>query len=124
MWADGDSMEPTIKNEELVIYQPVDKIQGAGVYVVYLTHGLSVRRVQPMADGGFRIISDNDSHAYDDEVLVPTEDGFMKESTGRSAEFYPAGKVLFPGRKTNQIYVSQMDEIVKRAMNSGEVLER
>lgn len=120
MRADGDSMEPTVRDEELVIYQPIDNIQGAGVYVVYLTCGLSVRRVQPMADGGFRIISDNDFRAYDDEILVPTEDGFVKKSTGRSADFYPAGKVLFPSRETNQIHVSQIDALIKRAMNSEE----
>jgi len=118
--AEGDSMKPTIRDGELVIWQPLeDGIQSAGVYVLKLAHGTVVKRVQPFPDGSYRIISDNDYDGYEDVTLVPSENGqeLVQESTGRVAEMYPVGKVLFPDRSTDQMHVKQVSSIIQRIVS-------
>lgn len=116
MWADGDSMEPTIEDEEMVIYKPVDQISAAGVHVIH-ANGIKVKRVQPHMDGSFTVISDNDTKGYTDEELVPTENGdvhhFTRKSTGRMVKMYPVGKVIFPDRNTDQLQIQQASRLIR-----------
>jgi len=117
MRAEGDSMKPTIQDEELVIYEPLDDgITSSGVYVLHMMGGLRVKRVQPFSDGSFRLISDNDYDGYEDEVLIPSDSGdeFIREATGRVAEMYPVGRVLFPRRNTDEMHVKQVSAIIDR----------
>jgi len=119
MRSDGDSMRPTIRDEEMIIYRPLrDGIRGAGVYVVWMTHGAVVKRVQPLSDGGYRIISDNSFQDYKNETLVPTESGdeLVKKSSGNVVTFNPVGKVLFPNRSTDEMHVKQVSEIIRRVV--------
>jgi len=121
MWAEGDSMKPTIRKEEMVIYEPIEQIRAAGVYVIHLTHGLVVKRVQPLSDGGYRIISDNDYQQYLNETLIPTDDvgTYTKEDTGRTAQMWPVGKVLFPDRNTDEMHVKQVSQIIRSVVDGA-----
>lgn len=120
LWAEGDSMKPTIRDGELVIWEPIeDGISSSGIYVLHLSHGTVVKRVQPFPDGSYRIISDNDYDSYQDVTLVPSDDGdhLIQESTGRVAEMHPVGRVIFPDRSTDQMHVKQVSEIIRRLVN-------
>jgi phage repressor protein C with HTH and peptisase S24 domain len=126
-WAEGDSMKPTIRDGELVIWEPLeDGISSSGIYVLYLAHGTVVKRVQPFPDGSYRIISDNDYDSYQDVTLIPSDDGdhLIQESTGRIAEMHPVGRVLFPDRSTDQMHVKQVSEIIRRLVGGDEQAAR
>lgn len=118
-WADGDSMEPTIKADDLIIYEPIEEIRDSGIYVINLTHGNVVKRVQPRADGSYRIISDNSYHDYINDTLVPHNGGFRMQETGRTAQMHPVGRVLFPDRDTSQIHIQQAGKIIQSAIRGN-----
>lgn len=121
--AQGDSMKPTIRDGELVIWEPVSEIASAGLYVLHLTHGSVVKRVQPFPDGSYRVISDNDYDDYENVTLVPTDSGeLIQDSTGRVAEMHPVGRVLFPDRSTDQMHVKQVSELISRLVTQDNPL--
>jgi len=124
MWADGDSMEPTIYDEEMVIYKPIEEIQASGVYVVHTLHGLIVKRIQPHLDGSLTVISDNDSKSYGNENLIPDDSGdpsaFTRESTGRGVRLRPVGKVLFPNRDTDTLHINQVTRLIQGIIRGDE----
>jgi len=121
MEAEGDSMKPTIKDGDLIIYEPVEEIRSAGIYVLHLRTGATVKRVQPLPDGSYRIIPDNSHRGYSRMTLVPNDGGFRLEETGRSAEMHVVGKVRFPDRSTDEIHVQQVGEIIRSVVRGGEV---
>jgi len=122
MEAEGDSMRPTIKDGDLVIYEPVEQIRSAGIYVLHLRNGVTVKRVQPLPDGSYRIIPDNSHRGYSQMTLVPNDgDGFRLEETGRTASMHVVGKVRFPDRSTDEIHVQQVGEIIRSVVRGGEV---
>ena len=124
MWAEGDSMEPSIYDEEMVIYKPVEEIQASGIYVVYSVNGLIVKRIHPHLDGSLTVISDNDSKGYSPEELVPADSGhphqFIRESTGRSVQLYAVGKVLFPNRDTDKMHIQQVTQLIQGVIGRGQ----
>jgi phage repressor protein C with HTH and peptisase S24 domain len=68
VFAKGDSMEPTItNNNSLLIKTNVESIQDGGIYVIQQEDTLLVKRVQRLLDGNLKLISDNT--AYDPTVL-------------------------------------------------------
>lgn len=124
MWAEGDSMEPSIYDEEMVIYKPVEQIQASGIYVVYSVNGLIVKRIHPHLDGSLTVISDNDSKGYSPEELVPDDSGhphqFIRESTGRSVQLYAVGRVLFPDRDTDKMHIKQVTQLIQGVIGRGQ----
>jgi len=119
MEAEGDSMKPTIRDGDLIIYEPVEEIRSAGIYVLYLRTGATVKRVQPLPDGSYRIIPDNSHRGYSRMTLIPNESGFTLEETGRSAEMHVVGKVRFPDRSTDEIHVQQVGEIIRSVVRGN-----
>lgn len=65
------------------------------------------------------MISDDDYQQYKNETLVPTdtEGTFTKEETGRTAEMWPVGKVLFPDRNTDEMHVKQVSQIIRSVVD-------
>jgi len=120
MEAEGDSMKPTIRDGDLIIYEPVEEIHSAGIYVLYLRTGATVKRVQPLPDGSFRIIPDNSHRGYTRMTLIPNDSGFTLEETGRSAQMHVVGKVRFPDRSTDEIHVQQVGEIIRSVVRGGD----
>lgn len=124
MFADGDSMEPTIRDEEMILYKPIEDVRTGGIYVLWRDTGLIVKRVQRLSGGGYRLISDNTYHNYTDETIVP-EDGengqaMINKETGRTVDLRVVGKVLFPKRDTDRLHVKQVAELI-RGIVGGEV---
>lgn len=94
----GDSMEPTIRDGDLLmLVRDADwKIVGrGGIFVFSLDGHLLLKRLQVMRDGSLRIISDNP--AYETEVIPKAE----LESSGIIIH----GEVFFVGGKPRS-YVS------------------
>ena len=58
--AQGDAMEPNIHDHDAILIDtnPIDHVSD-GIYVIRLPHGLYVKRLQRLIDGGIEIISDN-----------------------------------------------------------------
>ncbi len=54
----GDSMQPTIHEDDLVLVQSVDEKLGDGVYFISLDNELMIKRLQSV-DQGIRILSDH-----------------------------------------------------------------
>jgi len=82
----GDSMEPTLKEGDLVLVDLSQKeiIQGQ-IYAVRLFNGLLVKRLQRLDQNRVRLISDNRVHPPEERSLD-------------SGEFEIIGRVLWVGR--------------------------
>lgn len=73
VFAKGDSMEPTItNNNSLLIHTKFQSIQDGGIYVIRQDDTLLVKRVQRLLDGDLKLISDNTAY----EPMVLTKDSF------------------------------------------------
>lgn len=77
----GDSMQPTIQPCELIAFADcAGKILTPGIYVftrdVFGRRCVFIKRVEPMADGALRIISDN--HRYETFTLDIDEQSDMQ----------------------------------------------
>ena len=82
----GDSMEPTLKNGDLVLVDlSQTEIMQGQIYAVRLFNGLLVKRLQRIGQNKVRLISDNPVH--------PTEVRSLD-----SGEFKIIGRVLWVGR--------------------------
>jgi phage repressor protein C with HTH and peptisase S24 domain len=119
MMVDGDSMHPTIQEDDMVLWRPVEEVRGGGVYVLSIDGGLVVKRVHKIPGGGLELISDNDYHGYPDYTIVPSDGGdeLVNEDTGRTVDLQPVGKVIFPRRDTDRMHVKQVAEIVRSVAN-------
>lgn len=72
LFARGDSMEPTIRDGDmLIVDRSIDRVVDAGIYVVTVAGMLLVKRVQVRRDSTLVLKSDNG--LYDDEI-IPRED--------------------------------------------------
>jgi phage repressor protein C with HTH and peptisase S24 domain len=72
VFAKGDSMEPTIaNNNSLLIYTKVESIQDGSIYVIRQDDTLLVKRVQRLLDGNLKLISDNDTY---ESIVLSKED--------------------------------------------------
>jgi len=82
----GDSMEPTLKEGDLVLVDLSQKeiIQGQ-IYAVRLFNGLLIKRLQRLDQNRVRLISDNQVHPPEERSLD-------------SGEFEIIGRVLWVGR--------------------------
>lgn len=114
MICEGDSMHPTIQEDDMVLFRFLEgQIQGGGVYVLRIDDSLSVKRVQKIPGGGLELISDNDYHGYPNYTLVPQDGHLVNERTGRTVDLEPQGKVIFPRRETDRMHVKQVAAIIK-----------
>lgn len=72
MFADGDSMHPTIANGDLLIVdESVERVGPDGLYVVVYHDGVMVKRIQKELDGSITLKSDNPQ--YRDIRVTATE---------------------------------------------------
>lgn len=122
MTASGDSMRPTIQDGDLILWRPAEEVRGGGIYVILLDGRQVVKRVQTIPGGGYKIISDNDFHDYDNTILVPSDNGeaLLNNETGRSVDMRVVGSVIFPNRDTDTMHVKQVAEII-RSVAGGDV---
>ena len=83
----GDSMEPTLNNENIVFLDRAkDNLSREGVYAFTTNHGLFVKRIQKRADGKLDIISDNKD--YPVQVLIPSELNILGKVVGSFGKIY------------------------------------
>ncbi len=85
---DGDSMEPALRNGELVLVDrgAAAKPFATGIWVFSIRDALSIKRVQALPSGQFRILSDNP--AYEPYTVDPEVDPFKL-----------IGRVVWAGRR-------------------------
>ncbi|HGZ70691.1 MAG TPA: S24 family peptidase, partial [Nitratifractor sp.] len=68
----GDSMEPTLQNQEVVIFDTKQsEIKKGGIFIVATNAGLFVKRITQRVDGSIELISDNKN--YNSEILSEDE---------------------------------------------------
>ena len=68
----GDSMEPTLQDKEVILFDREDKdINKGGIYIVSTNAGLFVKRIAQRIDGTIELISDNRN--YNSEVINEDE---------------------------------------------------
>ena len=68
----GDSMEPTIRDGDLLLVdRSITRIVDNGIYVLTLGGMILLKRLQPLRDGSVMLKSDNP--VYDDEVVPAVE---------------------------------------------------
>lgn len=68
----GDSMEPTLSDKELILFDKNNRdITKGGIFIVSTNAGLFVKRVALKTDGSLELISDNKS--YNSEHIAPAE---------------------------------------------------
>jgi len=73
VFAKGDSMEPTISNNNsLLIYTKIETIHDGSIYVIRQDDTLLVKRVQRLLDGNLKLISDNSAY----EPMLLTKNSF------------------------------------------------
>ncbi|UGC97308.1 transcriptional regulator [Aeromonas phage vB_AsaM_LPM4] len=86
--AKGDSMEPTISNNDIIlVYLCNGEALRDGLYVLRIADGLLVKRLQFDPFGGFKIISDNPGY----ETQVVTKD--------QRPDVHIVGRVAWAGKK-------------------------
>ncbi len=77
VFAKGDSMEPTIHNNNTILVDLSDKKLSEGlIYVVRIGEELYAKRLQQYVDGSVMLISDNKE--YIDQLLKPDELGQLE----------------------------------------------
>ncbi|GIV03586.1 MAG: hypothetical protein KatS3mg015_2416 [Fimbriimonadales bacterium] len=94
----GDSMEPEIRANDTVVYEPVQAVSDAGIYVLRLDDLVLVKKVQRFGGGVLEIIPVNP--AYRSEMLRPlpeadTPNTYRSEVTGMTCTCEVIGKVVF-----------------------------
>lgn len=68
--AKGDSMNPTLKNGDLLfIDTTIQFYMSDGIYVFYVDNGFSIKRLQLLFDGQYRVMNDNQSR-YPSETIT------------------------------------------------------
>lgn len=68
----GDSMEPTLQDKEVILFDREDKeISKGGIFIVSTNAGLFVKRIAHRTDGNIELISDNKT--YNSEVISTDE---------------------------------------------------
>ena len=68
----GDSMEPTLIDREVILFDKDNlDVSKGGIFIVSTNVGLFVKRVALKIDGSLELISDNKS--YNSEIIVPDE---------------------------------------------------
>lgn len=68
----GDSMEPSLYDGDIILVDKrEDRPRSGGVYVLNYDGNLLVKRLQPLLNGGFKIISDNPR--YDPEIVADSQ---------------------------------------------------
>lgn len=68
----GDSMEPTLSDKELILFDKESRdVSKGGIFIVSTNAGLFVKRVSLKVDGSLELISDNNS--YNSEIISPDE---------------------------------------------------
>lgn len=68
----GDSMEPTLFNKEVILFDKEERdITKGGIFIVSTNVGLFVKRVSLKIDGSLELISDNKS--YNSEIISQEE---------------------------------------------------
>lgn len=81
----GDSMEPTLRDRDLLIIdRSVERIIDNGIYVVRFGDFVLVKRVQVNIDGSITLISENKSAGFDDIPIKSVDvDSFSIEGRVR-----------------------------------------
>jgi len=68
----GDSMEPTLQNQEVVLFDTKQReLTKGGIFIVATNAGLFVKRIAKRLDGSIELISDNKN--YNSEILSDDE---------------------------------------------------
>src|SRR5574344_1733918 len=68
----GDSMEPTLLNKEVIVFEKNNTdISKGGIFIISTNIGLLVKRVSLKLDGSIEIISDNKN--YNSEIIQKSE---------------------------------------------------
>lgn len=79
--ASGDSMEPTLREGDLLLIDTNQRQVGDDIYILRLGEHLLAKRVQSLYDGAIRISSDNP--AYATEIVQPDEGADQVDIVGR-----------------------------------------
>lgn len=84
----GDSMEPTLSNEDLILVDMrKNRVEDNAIYVLQLDGTLLVKRIQRKLDGTLHVMSDNSR--YQPEIV----------GADRSADLHVLGRVVWSGRR-------------------------
>lgn len=84
----GDSMEPTLSNEDLILVDMrKSRVEDNAIYVLQLDGTLLVKRIQRKLDGTLHVMSDNSR--YQPEIV----------GADRSADLHVLGRVVWSGRR-------------------------
>lgn len=68
----GDSMEPTIRDGDLLLLdRSIDRVVDNGIYVLVLAGMVLLKRIQTRRDGS--VVLKSDSERYDDETVPAGE---------------------------------------------------
>lgn len=77
----GDSMEPTIKNNDiLLVDHSIKEVSDDGIYIIIINNATYVKRIQFKINGSIALISDNP--LYDKEI-IPYDDIHHLQIAGR-----------------------------------------
>jgi phage repressor protein C with HTH and peptisase S24 domain len=126
VYARGASMEPGVKDERLVLYEPVNDVVSGERYVLHIHDPMTgdwytrVKRLQRITGGGLRIVSDNPS--VPDEVLVlDDDDRLVNKETNRTVNMSVIGRVLWPTAQTKQDQIDLITRTVQQLAASGKL---
>ena len=73
----GDSMEPTLLNQEVILFDTtLTNIEKDGIFVISSNSGLFVKRMAKRVDGSVELISDNKN--YNNETLSLDEQSYIR----------------------------------------------
>lgn len=128
--ARGDSMLPFIRDGQWCIYDPVQNIVSGHRYVFQLEEldtddwMLYIKRLQRLAGGGVKIISDNLLGGIDDEMLVPVKgDRSRMRNPVNDAEvrLHVAGRVLWPSEDEHSRDSFIINQAIDRLVARGAI---
>lgn len=126
VYIDGRSMAPMFQDGQLVLYEPVERMESGERYVLLVedqTTGdwnLLFKRVQVFTGGGLKLISENPGLGLDDETLLPDDDGkLIHQTTGLPVNVRVVGRVLWPSGRDEARQVQLVTQTIERLASAG-----
>lgn len=119
----GDSMEPLFMDGDLLLYEPLESINGGGIYAFMADDVLMVKRLQRFVGGAIRVKSENP--VYADETLLPAEDGhYQSDQGGASVALRIVGKIVWPRPTLNRMDIYRVQQIFGQMIEEGVFQQR
>lgn len=125
---DGWSMKRNgggIDHDQIILYRPVSQIVSGARHVLAVSEAgtgepkILVKRVQEFTGGGLKLISDNPALGIDDELLIPTPEGLLNQTTRQHVHLGVLGRVVWPSEGDDEATIRAVTKTIDGLIARG-----